>query len=126
MLSCINYHANNVTARGQHCVAPKCVFQVQWFFNIVSSVFIVSLEVINLIVWWVSNNFTHQAWDIIRICFVLDETNRSPKLPVSLTIQLISTNEYCSFRFSCISTNKVSWKSFILVDFDKISNFEIL
>ena len=86
----------------------------------------VSLEVIDLVIWWVG--IEHVVLPLSDLCdgrHRLGDGDCFPKLPVGLAVKLVGSDENGSILLSGVEEDAVCWEPLILAHLDDVAHFQL-
>lgn len=138
------HHATHLTASvnhdscclsiGQEAVPPKSVFQVETFphpWVLRTCLYLEhSLKIIDVQFGCLCLDSGQQSNKIGLIVVILQilmrESHRLPQLPISLTIELISSYEDSTVFFTSAEDDSISWDALIALDLNNMAYLKIL
>lgn len=120
--SCVCHHSNYVSLRCKYCVGPEGILELKSLSILCLWIFVFALELINMVSRRLSKDLPPNWRNVLRIIFLLNESNCFPQLPISLSIKLVCSNKHWSRFLSGVKENQICRNSFIVVNLDEGAN----
>ena len=110
--------------RGKHGVSPQSVLQAQTFslevIVVRASTLVVTLEVVDLVIGWIGDDMAAHCDNALRR-LSLRLRNGLPELPISLSVELVRSDEYCAAPLSSVEQHQVSRYPLVVVHLDDVA-----
>ena len=120
-------HTQDIARTGQHSVCPDGILEAEaLLFLLVRAAHILTHELVDLIVRWVSQDVVPFVVHEVFFILLLRERDRLSELPVRLAVQLVRLDEDGAAFFGGFEEDEVGGDALPLLNLDYHTDFDVL
>ena len=120
-------HTQDIARTGEHSVCPDGVLEAEaLLFLLVRAAHVLAHKLVDLIVWWISQDVVPFIVHEVHFALLLRERDRLSELPVRLAVQLVRLDEDRAALLGGLEEDEVGGDALPLHNLDDHADLDVL